>query len=372
MPSWWSKGRYHTPCGHTEWTLQRVRSSSFWQWTRQASEGTPGHLKCSRIGMSGSFAKLLLQFRARRSKMCFPYAFQLLCCIRRHSGLEHENKPKALPWIVFPQFLPAFTLQKPIWQILPLVHYLQIRTNKVLSQLDIKQLTLFCNFIKHCVNSSNCTGRWQTCGYGKYIQPVKPSMHWQWRKACSFSLSAPTHIISIHHPYKSLPAFFFQQFFQLLRKLTMQTVPDGDDWHFTQPSHYSLSSQSEPQHDILVPLASSTQCLICLGCSHLLQHLSPGPVASSCILLVPHSTYSWYGSATSHQQLVSLKIRKSQLSLFPCPNTAHTLFVEKTSSLFSCMFYKWISKCNGIHQRELWETFALIMLLSKLVTSLRL
>lgn len=162
--------------------------------------------------MSGSFAKLLLQFRARRSKMCFPYAFQLLCCIRRHSGLERENNPKALPWIVFPQFLPAFTLQKPIWQILPLVHYLQIRTNKILSQLDIKQLILFCNFIKHSVNSSNCTGKWQTWGYGKYIQPVKPSMYWQWRKACSF-LSALTHISSIHHPYKSLPAFFFSNSF---------------------------------------------------------------------------------------------------------------------------------------------------------------
>lgn len=141
MAPWWLKGWYHTPCGHTEWILQRARSSSFLQWTRQANDGTPGHLKCSRIGMSGPFAKLLLQLGARRSKMCFPYAFQLLCCIRRHSGLECENK--ALHWIVFPQFLPAFTLQKPIWQILPLVHYLRIRTNKVLSQLDIKQHILF-------------------------------------------------------------------------------------------------------------------------------------------------------------------------------------------------------------------------------------
>lgn len=108
------------------------------------------------------------------------------------------------------------------------------------------------------------------------------------------------------------------------------------------------------------------------GCSHLLQHLSPGPVASSCVLLVSHSTYIAYGSATSHQQLVSLKIRKSQLSLFPYTDTAHTLFVEKSSSLFSCMFYKRISKCSGIHQREVRETFTLIMLLSKFVTSLRL
>lgn len=152
-----------------------LRSSSFWQWARQASEGTPGHLKCSRMGMSGSFAKSLLQFGAR-SKMCFPYVFQLLCCIRRHSGLECENK--ALHWMVFPQFLPAFTLQKTIWQTLPLVHYLQIRTNTVLSQLDIKLHILFCNCIKHSVNSSNCMGRWQICGYGKYIQPVKPSLYW--------------------------------------------------------------------------------------------------------------------------------------------------------------------------------------------------
>lgn len=165
MASWWLKGRYHTPCGHTEWILQRVRSSSFWQWTRQANDGTPGHLKCSRTGMSGPITKLLLQFGARRSKMCFPYAFQLLCCTRRHSGLECENK--ALHWIVFLQLLAAFTPQKPIWQILPLVHYLQIRTNiKVLSQLDIKQHMLFCYCIKHNVNSSNCRGRWQTWGYG--------------------------------------------------------------------------------------------------------------------------------------------------------------------------------------------------------------
>lgn len=114
-----------------------------------------------------------------------------------------------------------------------------------------------------------------------------------------------------HYPYKSLPAFFFpQQFFQLLWKLIIWTVPDRGHLHLTQPSHYSLSSQSEPQHDIFVALASSTQCLICLGCSHLLQHLSPGPVAASCVLLVLHSTYTSYGSATSHQQLVSLKIRK--------------------------------------------------------------
>lgn len=144
-------------------------------------------------------------------------------------------------------------------------------------------------------------------------------------------------------PIQVTSCLFFQQFFQLLQKLTVPTVPARDDWYLTQPSPYCLSSQSEPQHDILVPLASSTQWLICLGCSHLLQNLSPGPVASSFILLVPHSTYSWYGSATSHQQLVSLKTRKSQLSLFLCPDTAHTLFVEKTSSLFSCMFYKWIS-----------------------------
>lgn len=368
MPSWWSKGRYHTPCGHTEWTSQRGRSSSFWQWTRQASEGTPGHLKCSRIGMSGSFAKLLLQFRARRSKMCFPYAFQLLCCIRRHSGLEHENKPKALPWIVFPQFLPAFTLQKPIWQILPLVHYLQIRTNKVLSQLDIKQLTLFCNFIKHCVNSSNCTGRWQTCGYGKYIQPVKPSMYWQWRKACS--LSAPTHIISIHHPYKSLPAFFFQQFFQLLRKLTMQTVP----WWRRLALHTTFSLL------LILPVRTPAWHFGALGIFHPMPDLSgllPSPAAPltwPCgiilytlgaplnLLLIWFCHFSPTAGLTQDQ-----KVPVKSLSMLK-----HTLFVEKTSSLFSCMFYKWISKCNGIHQRELRETFALIMLLSKLVTSLRL
>lgn len=81
----------------------------FWQKTRQATEWTPGHLKCTRIWMVYPLAKLLLLLWARISKMCFPYTFQLLCCIGTHSGLECENKPKSFSWIVFPQFLPAFT-----------------------------------------------------------------------------------------------------------------------------------------------------------------------------------------------------------------------------------------------------------------------
>lgn len=132
----------------------------------------------------------------------------------------------------------------------------------------------------------------------------------------------------------------------------------------------SISSPSEPQRDILVPSASSAQCLLSLGCSHLLQHLSLGPTASPRVLLVPHSTHAWCGSASAHQQRRSGKLRKSRLSLLPFTDTAHTLCVEKTSLLFSFMSYKWISKCSGIHQRELLETFTLIRLLSKLATNL--
>lgn len=149
-------------------------------------------------------------------------------------------------------------------------------------------------------------------------------------------------------------------------------MPDRDHWHLTQPSHYSLSSQSEPQHD--------TWCHWHLPPNAWSVWAAPIPFRTSHLALWHHLVNSWcpiqptlpYGSATSHQQLVSLKIRKPQLNFFPYTDTAHTLFVEKTSSLFSCMFYKWISKCNGIHQRELRKTFTLIMLLSKLVTSLRL
>lgn len=130
--------RHYTPFGHSEWTTQPTTSSFFWQQMMQASEWTPGHLKCTRIWMAGLFAKLLLLFWARRSKMCFPYTFQLLSSIGRHSWLERESKPKLSSWIVFPQFLPAFTLQNPIWQILPLLGDFQLRTNKVLSQSDIK------------------------------------------------------------------------------------------------------------------------------------------------------------------------------------------------------------------------------------------
>lgn len=126
---------------HTTQSLRMnsgARSSWFWQRMRQATEWTPGHLKCTRIWMVGPFAKLLLLFWAKRSKMCFRFTFQLLCCIRRHSGLECKTKSKSSSWIVFPQLLPAFTLQTPIWLILPLVHHFQTRTNKLLSQSDIK------------------------------------------------------------------------------------------------------------------------------------------------------------------------------------------------------------------------------------------
>lgn len=132
----------------------------------------------------------------------------------------------------------------------------------------------------------------------------------------------------------------------------------------------SIFSPSEPQHDISVPSASSTQCMLSLGWSHLLQHLSMGPTASLRVLLVPHSTHAWCGSASAHRQQGSGKLRESRLSLLPFRVTAYTLCVEKTSLLFSFMSYKWISKCSGIHQRELLETFTLIRLLSKLATNL--
>lgn len=144
----------------------------FWQRTRQATEWTPGHLKCTRICMVCPLAKLLLLLWARISKMCFPYTFQLSCCIGRHSGLECENKPKLFSWIVFPQFLPAFTLQKRIWQILPLLHYFQIRTNKASSQTDIKQhFFFFFSCIRSHFNSNNCTvpqADDRLHGYGKF------------------------------------------------------------------------------------------------------------------------------------------------------------------------------------------------------------
>ena len=175
----------------------------------------------------------------------------------------------------------------------------------------------------------------------------------------------------MHRPHKLLPALAI-----------LWLLPKADysrsAWKRSPHCHckynflmtLSSSSQSEPQRDILVPSASSAQPLISLGCSHLLQHLSPGPTASPCALLVPHSTYAWCGSAAAHQQLDSGTLRTSRLSLLPFTDTAHTLCVEKPSLLFCFVSYKWISKCSGIHQRELLETFTLIMLLSKLVTNL--
>lgn len=133
-------------------------------------------------------------------------------------------------------------------------------------------------------------------------------------------LSVPTHISSIHHPYKSLPDFFFSNSFN-----------SSESWLYehclteaTSTSHNLLFTPYPPRQNYSMTFWSAWH-LPPNGCSHLLQHLSPGPVASSCVLLVPHSTYTAYGSATSHQQLVSLKIRKSQLSLFSYTHTAHTL-----------------------------------------------
>lgn len=155
-------------------------------------------------------------------------------------------------------------------------------------------------------------------------------MYPYWRKARSFSLSAPTHNNSIYitHTSRFLPFFI----------IILWIIPKADymrsAWYTPPHCHstysflitLSLSSQSQPQHNVSVSLASSTQCLIPLGCSHLLQHLSPGPTASPCVLLVPHSTYAWCGSASAHQQLVSWRLRKSRLSLFSIHrHCSHTL-----------------------------------------------
>lgn len=87
----------------------------------------------------------------------------------------------------------------------------------------------------------------------------------------------------------------------------------------------SIFSPSEPQHDISVPSASYTQCMLSLGWSHLLQHLSMGPAASLRVLLVPHSTHACCGSASAHRQRGSGKLRVPVKSSSIQSHRLHTL-----------------------------------------------
>lgn len=183
----------------------------FGQRMRHATERTPGHLKCTRIWMVCPFAKLLLLCWARVSKMCFPYTFQLLCCVRRRSGLERANKPKSSSWVVSPQFLTAFTLQKCIWQTLPLVHYSQIRTNKVLSLYlfwyKIRRILFYLIRFRPSNGMVSPAGKWQPSRVWYIIRPLTKAQYVSIAEK-SFFLACP----NSHQEYASpvhITVFFF-------------------------------------------------------------------------------------------------------------------------------------------------------------------
>lgn len=121
-------------------------------------------------------------------------------------------------------------------------------------------------------------------GMVKYIQHVKPSMYWWWRKACSFSLSAPTYISTMHHPYKSLPAFF------------SAIVSTPQSWVYEQ----CLTETTSTSHNLLITpyTPSQNHCMTCWCPWHLPPNAwsvwaAPISCSTSHLALWHHPVYSW-------------------------------------------------------------------------------